>query len=134
MHISREARYSGILKYETADSYPARRTLTELSRRFAEAGWVTSDEDLFNPPDKPSARRTWTLVRVNGQTSYTWTGGWKDAAGDMVLINLQNEVESVDQSPPGSPMKFSGSVKFEAIRFSASMADTIRRAFKNRQR
>jgi hypothetical protein len=131
-NVSRESRYSGILRYDVPDRFPAARTLAALSDTFSKTGWVASDENLFGLRAPGAGLREWALIEIGTGTMYIWNGSWKDKFGNVVHINLQNQVLYIPDSPQGGPMRFAEVLRVEAIRLSAEMADTMRRASKNR--
>jgi len=120
--VTREDRYSGIITYNVADEYPAERTIQALSGRLAKANWKPTD-DLFNNPGV-TAQRKWNMVRIKGRNDFTWTSYWSDPQGNVLSINLRNQMISPLNAT--APLTMEKLVRVQIIKYSSKLAQQTR--------
>ena len=123
-NVTRLPEYDGGFSYELADTYPASRTISELTQRLSDAGWQPqSEEVVFNKGDKGTAVREWTFLEVKDKTLVEWSGDWMNAAGDALMLNLEFRIPT--SNPEDLP---SGPLRVNARYYSANTVRFIREA------
>ena len=114
--------YDGTVTYQLSEQFPATATIAQLDRRLDQAGWVQTDEDVFNP-GRSRPGRAWALLDTPEGTHFSWTARWREAGGNILLFNFQYRVESIGgRITPQTPLNVT------VIRFSTATADAIRQA------
>jgi len=120
--VMRENRYSGIVTYVVTDEYPAEQTIRSLLGRLEKAHWTPTD-DLFNAPGV-TAQQKWSVVRARGRNNFNWSGYWSDPEGNVVSINLSNQMLSPFNG--STPLRMEKLVRVQIIKYSAKLAQRIR--------
>jgi hypothetical protein len=86
-NVRRVAIYDGSVEYDVPDPYPGSVVIRTLGDRMKESGWSETDE--FPGPDQTTkTTRTWSSYLQGDQRVESWSGGWKNGAGDLVLYFL----------------------------------------------
>jgi hypothetical protein len=81
------------VRYQLNVEYPAKATLTELSKRLAKQGWEPLKNDFLSPSQPSSHVKGWwyfiDATHKPNEDVQRWLAEWKNADGDVVTYNLE---------------------------------------------
>jgi hypothetical protein len=121
-NVQDRAEYDGVVRYDLPEPYPALQTLTTIRVTLEQRGWRPLSDDLWNPGLPSSHVRGWgEVVDENSRTVRSWSGEWKDRAGNVVSYAFLYRGHRND------PDAKEGPAAVVAIYLSAATADAVRR-------
>ena len=90
-NVVRTPDFSGVVRFQLDEPYPARKAIDVLESHLRKDGWILRPDD-FMSTGSPRRLREWLEVSAPGERVYMWVGQWVDGSGNIAHYLLTYRV------------------------------------------